>query len=281
MEQNAGSKKMSDLFEKIPMDGIKHIIVVASGKGGVGKSTIAANLAVALSRNGFKTALFDADIFGPSIPKMFGIEDVKPEVSAIGDKEIFFPVKKYGVSIISIGFFIDSNQSLIWRGPMAGKAVTQLLEDTQWGDIDYMIIDFPPGTSDIQLTTVQKLNLSGALIVTTPQEISLNDARKAASMFTNPDLNIPIIGIIENMSWFTPEKHPDEVYYVFGKGGGFKLAKEFNTTLLEQIPLVLEVGEAAEKGLSIFSQKNKSVVTAFEQIAEKVISNTEDKQTKS
>jgi len=281
MEQHSESKKVSDLFEKIPMEGIKHIIVVASGKGGVGKSTIAANLAVALSRNGYKTALFDADIFGPSIPKMFGIEDVKPEVSAIGDKEIFFPVKKYGVSIISIGFFIDSNQSLIWRGPMAGKAVTQLLGDTQWGDIDYMIIDFPPGTSDIQLTTVQKLNLSGALIVTTPQEISLNDARKAASMFRNPDLNIPIIGIIENMSWFTPEKHPDEVYYVFGKGGGFKLAKEFNTTLLGQIPLVLEVGEAAEKGLSIFNQKNKSVVTAFEQITEKVILNTEDKQTKS
>jgi len=275
MEQHPESKKVSDLFEKIPMEGIKHIIVVASGKGGVGKSTIAANLAVALSRNGFKTALFDADIFGPSIPKMFGIEDVKPEVSAIGDKEIFFPVKKYGVSIISIGFFIDRNQSLIWRGPMAGKAVTQLLGDTQWGDIDYMIIDFPPGTSDIQLTTVQKLKLTGALIVTTPQEISLNDARKAASMFTNPDLNIPIIGIIENMSWFTPEKHPDETYYIFGKGGGLKLAKEFDTVLLGQIPLVLEVGAAAEKGLSVFSQNNKTVVNAFEQVTEMIISRME------
>jgi len=275
MEQNNKSKEMSGLFEKIPMESVKHIIVVASGKGGVGKSTVAANLAVALSRNGFKTALFDADIFGPSIPKMFGIEDVKPEVSAIGDKEIFFPFKKYGVSIISIGFFIDRNQSLIWRGPMAGKAVTQLLGDTQWGDIDYMIIDFPPGTSDIQLTTVQKLNLSGALIVTTPQEISLNDARKAASMFTNPDLKVPIQGIIENMSWFTPEKHPDEIYYIFGKGGGLKLAKEFDTVLLGQIPLVLEVGEAAEKGLSVFSQKNKSVVTAFENIAERIVSKNE------
>jgi ATP-binding protein involved in chromosome partitioning len=277
MEQNPESKKISDLFEKIPMEGIKHIIVVASGKGGVGKSTVAANLAVALSRNGFKTALFDADIFGPSIPKMFGIEDAKPEVSAIGDKEIFFPLIKYGVSIISIGFYIDRSQSLIWRGPMAGKAVTQLLENTQWGDIDYMIIDFPPGTSDIQLTTVQKLNLSGALIVTTPQEISLNDARKAASMFTNPDLKVPILGIIENMSWFTPEKHPDEIYYIFGKGGGLRLAKEFDTVLLGQIPLVLEVGEAAEQGLSVFSQKNKTVVTAFEQIAEMIISRTEVK----
>ncbi|MFH0842259.1 MAG: Mrp/NBP35 family ATP-binding protein [Bacteroidota bacterium] len=265
---------MSDVFEKLPMEGIKNIIVVASGKGGVGKSTVAANLAIAIARNGLNTALVDADIFGPSIPKMFGIEDVKPDISAVGDKEIFFPVKKYGVSIISIGFYIDRKQSLIWRGPLAGKAVTQLLEDTQWGDIDYMIIDFPPGTSDIQLTTVQKLNLTGALIVTTPQEISLNDARKAASMFTTPDLKVPILGVIENMSWFTPEKHPDENYYLFGKGGGLKLAKEFDTVLLGQIPFVMEVGEAAEKGLSVFSQKNKSAITAFEQIADQIISKT-------
>ena len=262
---------MSELFEKLPMEGIKHIIVVASGKGGVGKSTVAANLAVTLARSGFNTALFDADIFGPSIPRMFGIEDARPEVSALGDKEIFFPIKKFGVNIISIGFFIDRNQSLIWRGPMAGKAVTQLLEDTQWGEIDYMIIDFPPGTSDIQLTTAQKLNLTGAVIVTTPQEIALNDARKAASMFTNPDLNVPILGIIENMSWFTPELHPDETYYVFGKGGGRKLAKEFNTKLLGQIPLILEVGEVAEKGLSIFNQKNASVISSFEKISELIV----------
>ena len=201
----------SDLFEKLPMEGVKNIIVVASGKGGVGKSTVAVNLAIALSREGMNTALVDADIFGPSIPRMLGIEDAQPDVSAVGDKEIFFPVKKYGISIISVGFFINRSQSLNWRGPMAGKAVTQLLEDTQWGDIDYMIIDFPLGTSDIQLTTVQKLNLNGAIIVTTPQDIALNDARKAASMFMNPDLKVPLLGVIENMSWFTPEKHPDEV----------------------------------------------------------------------
>lgn len=278
MAKLSESKKMNDLFEKIPMEGIKHIIVVASGKGGVGKSTVAANLAIAFARNGFNTALFDADIFGPTIPKMFGLEDARPDVSAAGDKEIFFPVKKFGVNIISIGFFVDPSQSLIWRGPMAGKAVTQLLGDTQWGDIDYMIIDFPPGTSDIQLTTVQKLNLSGALIVTTPQEISLNDARKAASMFTNPDLNVPVLGVIENMSWFSPEKHPDEVYYIFGKGGGLRLAKEFNTDLLGQIPLVMEVGEAAEQGLSVFNQKNKSVATAFEQIAKTIVAKTGGKK---
>jgi len=267
MEQNRKPKEVSDLFKKIPMERVKNIIVVASGKGGVGKSTVAANLAIAFARNGLNTALVDADIFGPSIPKMFGIEDAKPDVTAFGDKEMIFPIVKYGVKIMSIGFFIDRSQSLIWRGPMAGKAVTQLFEDTDWGEIDYMIIDFPPGTSDIQLTTVQKLKLAGALIVTTPQEISLNDARKAASMFTNPDLKVPILGIIENMSWFTPEKHPDEIYYIFGKGGGLRLAKEFDTVLLGQIPLVLELGEAAEQGLSVFSQKNKSVATAFENIA--------------
>ena len=272
MEQNHKSEEVNDLFEKIPMEGIKNIIVVASGKGGVGKSTVAANLAIAFSRNGLKSALVDADIFGPSIPKMFGIEDIKPEVSVIGDKEIFFPVKKYGVEIMSIGFFINNDQSLIWRGPMAAKVLTQLLGDTQWGEIDYMIIDFPPGTSDIQLTAVQKLNIAGAIIVTTPQEISLNDARKAASMFKNPDLKVPILGVIENMSWFTPEKHPDENYYLFGKGGGQRLAKEFDTELLGQIPLVLEVGYAADKGLSVFSQANKPVVMAFEKIAEQIIS---------
>lgn len=269
---------MSELFEKLSMDGVKHIIVVASGKGGVGKSTVAANLAVAMAREGLNTALFDADIFGPSIPRMFGIEDVNPEVSALGEKEIFFPVKKYGVNIMSIGFFIDRNQSLIWRGPMAGKAVTQLLGDTQWGDTDYMIIDFPPGTSDIQLTTVQKLNLTGAIIVTTPQEISLNDARKAGSMFLNPDLNVPVLGVIENMSWFSPAKHPDEVYYIFGRGGGMKLAEELNTSLLGQIPLVMEIGESAEKGLPVFSQENKLVIKAFEKIAEVIISQKENQE---
>jgi ATP-binding protein involved in chromosome partitioning len=265
---------MSDLFEKIPMEGVKNIIVVASGKGGVGKSTVAANLAISLTRKGYKTALVDADIYGPSIPRMFGIEDAKPDVTAFGDKDIMFPVEKFGVEIMSIGFFIDRNQSLIWRGPMAANAVAQLFENTQWGDIDYMFVDFPPGTGDIQLTTIQKLNLTGAIIVTTPQEIALNDARKATSMFTNPDLKVPVLGVIENMSWFTPEQHPDEKYYIFGKGGGHKLAVEFNTWLLGQIPLVMEVGEAAEKGLSVFSLTNKIIVDSFEKVAELIISKT-------
>jgi ATP-binding protein involved in chromosome partitioning len=277
MEQNHKSKEMSDLFEKIPMEGVKNIIVVASGKGGVGKSTVAANLAVAMARNGYKTALVDADIYGPSIPRMFGIEDAKPDVTAFGDKQMMFPIEKFGVKIMSIGFFIDRNQSLIWRGPMAANAVTQLFENTEWGDIDYMIIDFPPGTGDIQLTTIQKLTLTGAIIVTTPQEIALNDARKATSMFTNPDLKVPVLGIIENMSWFTPEQHPDEKYYIFGKGGGHKMAIEFDTMLLGQIPLVSEVGEAAEKGLSVFNQTNKQVMDTLEKIAELIISKIEVK----
>lgn len=277
MEQNHKSKDMSNLFDKIPMEGVKNIIVVASGKGGVGKSTVAANLAVSMSRNGYKTALVDADIYGPSIPRMFGIEDAKPDVTAFGDKQMMFPIEKLGVKIMSIGFFIERNQSLIWRGPMAANAITQLFENTEWGDVDYMFVDFPPGTGDIQLTTIQKLNLTGAVIVTTPQEIALNDARKATSMFTNPDLKVSVLGIIENMSWFTPEQHPAEKYYLFGKGGGHKLALEFDTWLLGQIPLVMEVGEAAEQGKSIFSQTNKQVVEAFEKIAELISSKTKVK----
>ncbi|NMC41762.1 MAG: Mrp/NBP35 family ATP-binding protein [Bacteroidales bacterium] len=275
MEQNKESEKVKDLFEKIPLPGVKNIIVIASGKGGVGKSTVASNLAVAMARNGYSTALVDADIFGPSIPRMFGIEDVSPEVTAFGDNEVIFPVTRYGVKIISIGFFLNRSQSVIWRGPMAGKALTQLIEHTEWGQTDYMFIDFPPGTSDIQLTTVQKLNLSGAVIVTTPQEISLNDARKAASMFTNPDIKVPLLGVVENMSWFSPENHPDEIYYVFGKGGGLKLAKEFDTVLLGQIPLVMEVGEGAEEGMSVFGRRNQTVIKAFESIAEMITARME------
>lgn len=257
-------------FEKVELNGIKNIIVVASGKGGVGKSTVSANLAISLARNGFKTALVDADIFGPSIPRMFGIENAQPDVTHLGDKEVMFPIEKFGVKIMSIGFFIKKNQGLIWRGPMAANAIMQLFENTVWGDIDYMVVDFPPGTSDIQLTTVQRLNIAGSVIVTTPQEIALNDARKAASLFNNPDVKVPIWGIVENMAWFTPSDHPNEKYYIFGQGGGEVLAKELNCKLLGQIPLVAEVGQAAENGLSVFNQNNKSVIEAFEKLTEAI-----------
>lgn len=257
-------------FEKVELNGVKNIIVVASGKGGVGKSTVSANLAINLARNGFKTALVDADIFGPSIPRMFGIENAQPDVTHLGDKEVMFPIEKFGVKIMSIGFFIKKNQGLIWRGPMAANAIMQLFENTVWGDIDYMVVDFPPGTSDIQLTTVQRLNITGSVIVTTPQKIALNDARKAASLFNNPDIKVPIWGIVENMAWFTPSAHPDEKYYIFGQGGGEVLAKELNCKLLGQIPLVAEVGQAAENGLSVFNQNNETVIKAFEKLTEAI-----------
>ncbi|BDX39411.1 hypothetical protein CYCD_27660 [Tenuifilaceae bacterium CYCD] len=259
------------VFEKIDLPNVKKIIVVASGKGGVGKSTVSANLSIGLARQGLKVALVDADIYGPSIPKMFGIEDAKPEVTTFGEKEMMFPIEQFGVKIMSIGFFVPKNKGLIWRGPMAANAITQLFENTQWGNIDYLVIDFPPGTGDIQLTTVQKLRLSGAIIVTTPQEVALNDARKAVSMFTNDDLNIPILGIVENMSWFTPKQHPDEKYYIFGQNGGATLAAEVGTTLLGQVPLVAEVGEAAEKGLSVYGQSDQTVISAFDKIVEKIL----------
>ncbi|MBN1413885.1 MAG: Mrp/NBP35 family ATP-binding protein [Bacteroidales bacterium] len=256
------------VFEKIELPGVKNIIVIASGKGGVGKSTIAANLAVSLARQGFKTALMDADLYGPSIPMIFGVQNERPSGEKKDDKEVIFPIEKYGVKLISIGFFISPGQSLIWRGPMASNGLTQLLRDTEWGETDYMIIDFPPGTGDIQLTTIQKLNLSGAVIITTPQEIAISDARKATAMFSNPDLNIPVLGIIENMSWFTPTNHPDEKYFIFGQGGGEKLAREFRTRLLGQIPLVMEIGEVSDKGMTIYNQSNKTIIDAFDSIAQ-------------
>ena len=262
---------MNTEIEKIKLENVKNVIVVASGKGGVGKSTVAVNLAISLARNGMKVALVDGDIYGPSVPRMFGIEDAKPQVYSDNGKETMIPVERFGVKIMSIGFFVNRSQSLIWRGPMASNAITQLIENSDWGEIDVMIIDYPPGTGDILLTTVQKLELTGALIVTTPQEIALNDARKAASLFTNPEIHVPILGVIENMSWFTPAKHPDEKYFIFGKDGGKTLATELNTSLIGQIPLVQEIGERAEIGLSIFNQTDQSVIKAFDMISEAIL----------
>jgi ATP-binding protein involved in chromosome partitioning len=259
------------LFEKIELPDVKNIIVVASGKGGVGKSTIAANLAITLARKGKKVALVDADIYGPSMPRMFGLEDAKPEGVKINEKDYILPIEKNGVKIISVGFFISKDKGLIWRGPMASNTIVQLFENTYWGEIDYMIVDFPPGTGDIQLTTMQKLTLTGAIIVTTPPEISLIDARKAISMFNNNAIKIPVLGVVENMSWFTPKSHPDEKYYIFGSGGGQKISEEYGIKLMGQIPLIAEVGQASEKGMSIFEQEDKDVIKAFDDIANEVI----------
>ena len=262
-------KRMKQIVEKILIPGVKNLIVVASGKGGVGKSTISANLAITLANKGYKIALVDADIYGPSIPKMFDIENERPVLSDVESNKME-PIEKYGVKINSIGFFVDKDKSIIWRGPMVSNAITQLFTDTHWGDIDYMIIDFPPGTGDIQITTVQKFNINGALIVTTPQEIAVNDARKGAEMFLNSSIEVPLIGLVENMSWFTPKQHPEEKYYIFGKDGGQKLSSELGTPLLVQVPLIKEVGEVAEHGENYCNLQNEEMNSIFEKLAESV-----------
>ncbi len=259
--------------EKNKINGVKKIIVVASGKGGVGKSTVAANLAMTLALQKKKIALVDADIYGPSIPKIFGIENERPGLSnsSLADN-MMEPVEKYSVKINSIGFFIDKDKSVIWRGPMVSKAITQLFTQTNWGDIDYMIVDFPPGTGDVQITIMQKFQIDGAIIVTTPQILSLNDARRGTDMFANNQINVPIIGVIENMSWFTPLKHPNEKYYLFGEKGGTVLAEEFNVPLLCHIPMVQDIGQQSEKGESIESLNNLQVKEIFKSLSDNVVS---------
>mgnify|MGYP003414184971 CR=1 FL=1 len=267
------------VFDKTPLEGVKYTIVVASGKGGVGKSTVSANLAMTLADKGYKVALVDADIYGPSIPKIFDVENERPCLSVKADKDgMMDPIQKYGVKINSLGFFADKGKSIVWRGPMASNAITQLFTQTYWDDIDYMIIDFPPGTGDIQITAVQKFEIDGAIVVTTPQELSLNDARKGTEMLTNENIHIPLIGVVENMSWFTPLQHPDEKYFIFGKNGGQTLADEFSVPLLAQIPLIKEVGELAEQGKAFSALDNKDLKLVFEQLAEVVVAFCEEKK---
>lgn len=231
-----------------PLRHVKNIIGVSSGKGGVGKSTVAANLAVALAREGYKVGLLDADIFGPSMPKMFGVEDEELYMHKVDDRDLIIPIERYGVKLLSIGFLVDKNAPVLWRGSMASNALKQLIGDADWGDLDYFVIDMPPGTSDIHLTLVQTLAITGVVIVTTPQEVALADARKGIAMFTGDKVNVPILGLVENMAWFTPETHPDEKYYIFGREGGVRLAKELGVKLLAQIPLVGSVCESGDGG---------------------------------
>lgn len=230
------------------LPGVKNIVGVSSGKGGVGKSTIAANLAVALAREGYRVGLVDADIFGPSVPKMFGLEDTELYMHEVDGRQLIIPAERYGVKVLSIGFLVDKDAPVLWRGSMASNALRQLIEEADWGELDYFLIDMPPGTSDIHLTLVQTLAMTGVVVVTTPQEVALADARKGIAMFQSEKVNVPVLGLVENMAWFTPEKHPEERYYIFGRDGGVRLAEKLHIKLLAQIPIVGSICDNADGG---------------------------------
>lgn len=254
---------------------VKNVIAVSSGKGGVGKSTVAANLAVALSKLGYKVGLLDADIFGPSVPKMFQVEDARPYAETVDGRDLIVPIEKYGIELLSIGFFVDPDQATLWRGGMASNALKQLVGDAKWGELDYFILDTPPGTSDIHLTLLQTLAITGALIVSTPQEVALADARKGINMYMNDKVNVPILGLVENMAWFTPAELPNNRYYLFGKEGTKRLAEELNVPLLGQIPIVQSICENGDNGTPAALDDNTMVGQAFLELARNVVKQTE------
>ena len=248
----------------------KHVIAIHSGKGGVGKSTVTANMAVTLAQKGYKVGLLDADIHGPSMPKMFHAEECRPYSVEEEGRTLIEPIEQYGVKMLSIGFFVDPEQAVIWRGGMASNAIKQLIEDAHWGELDYFLIDLPPGTSDIHLTIISALQLTGVIVVTTPQPVALVDARKGVEMFRNEKVNVPILGLIENMAWFTPAELPQNKYYIFGKDGGKALAEELKLPLLGQIPLVQSIREGGDEGTPIALQVGHPAAEAFEQICQKL-----------
>lgn len=230
------------------LEDVKHIIGIASGKGGVGKSTVSVNLAVALARLGYKVGLADADVYGPSVPKMTSTEDLIPDAVLDGEKEVIMPLEKYGVKWMSIGYFAKPEQALIWRGPMACNALKQMILQVRWGELDFLLIDMPPGTGDIHISLVHDIPMEGAVIVSTPQDVALADVEKGVNMFRNESINKPIFGLVENMAWFTPAEHPDEKYYIFGKDGGLRMAEKYKMPLLGQIPIVQSIREGGDSG---------------------------------
>ncbi|MGJ1206083.1 Mrp/NBP35 family ATP-binding protein [Sphingobacterium lactis] len=257
--------------ETAQLSKIKNIILVSSGKGGVGKSTVAANLALALANTGAKTGLLDADIYGPSVPMMFGVEDAKPASTQTPDgKNKIVPVERFGLKLLSIGFFTDPNQPIPWRGPMATSAIKQLFGDTDWGELDYLVVDMPPGTGDIHITVAQSYPIAGAVIVTTPQQVALADAIKGMAMYQMEGVQVPIIGVVENMAYFTPAELPDNRYYIFGKDGGKRLAESNQVPFLGEIPLVKAVADAGDNGFPIALDQDEPVAKAFEAIAGRV-----------
>lgn len=253
------------------LPGVKHVIAIASGKGGVGKSTVVANLAGGLAKAGYKVGIIDADIYGPSMPTMFDCVGARPEAIDIDGKQKMVPVQSYGISIMSIGFFTEKDDAVIWRGPMASKALTQMFTETHWGELDYLLVDLPPGTGDIHLSLVQTIPLDGAIVVSTPQEVALADARRGVSMFQMDSIKVPIIGLVENMSWFTPEELPDNKYYIFGRDGVKNLAKGMEQRFLGHIPLVQSVREAGDIGRPAVMQTNTIISNAFDDIVKNVV----------
>lgn len=262
--------KESPYKSKASVSKVKNIIAISSGKGGVGKSTIAVNLAVAVAKTGARVGLIDADIYGPSIPKMLGMEHSQPNIFKEGELELIEPVENFGVKHLSIGFFVNPNDALVWRGPMATNALRQLIHQGAWGELDYLFIDMPPGTSDIHLTLVQEVSVTGVVIVSTPQEIALADAIKGISMFSGKSINVPILGLVENMAWFTPEELPENKYYIFGKEGCKKLADRMKLPLLGQIPIVQSIRESGDDG-SPAARGDGVVANAFAKLAQNVI----------
>ena len=263
IKQNMAPK--SDSVENLRAN---QVIAIHSGKGGVGKSTISANLAITLAKQGYKVGLLDADIHGPSIPKMFHTEGYRPVSTPVNGRNLIEPIEQYGVKMLSIGFFVDPQQAVVWRGGMASNAIKQLIQDANWGELDYFLIDLPPGTSDIHLTLVQHLHLTGAIVVTTPQPVALVDARKGVDMVLNEKINVPVLGLIENMAWFTPAELPNNRYYIFGKDGGKQLAEELNIPLLGQVPLVQSIREGGDEGTPIALQDGHPASQMFESICQ-------------
>ena len=261
------------------LPGVKHIIAIASGKGGVGKSTVSANLAVALSQFGAKVGLLDADIYGPSMPLMFDLVNRKPEVFNDSGRNLIEPIVLHGVGILSIGFFTEASQAVPWRGPMVSKALIQLFQDANWGDLDYLLVDLPPGTGDIHLTLVDKIPLAGAIIVSTPQEVALADARKGIDMFRMPMVNVPVLGLIENMAYYIPEDNPDKKEYIFGKDGAKKLSEEMDVPLLGQIPLITRIREAGDIGAPAALNENTIEGKIFKDLAIRVMECVKDIKT--
>tara|TARA_B100000900_G_C20588250_1_gene720542 strand:+ start:484 stop:1611 length:1128 start_codon:yes stop_codon:yes gene_type:complete len=267
----ATKQENSNLIRGEKIQGVENIIAVASGKGGVGKSTVTANLAVALQRKGYKVGVVDADIYGPSQHIMFDVEKSRPQASQVNGKPVMLPVESYGVKLVSIGFFAPGSQAVVWRGPMATKALNQIIKDSHWGELDYLLIDLPPGTGDVHLSLVQAVPVTGAVIVSTPQNIALADAKKGVGMFQLDTIRVPVLGIVENMAYFTPEELPENKYYIFGKDGAKNLADDLNLPLLAEIPLVKGIRESADVGRPVVLQEDGISASAFIELADNVV----------